>query len=189
MEDRLLAGLKLAELYWKKSELADKPLKIEFAKQLNGHEMFSLNQLAKIVRLNPRELSGKLESMSGGGRFEPECLGALISMRQLRLLGEPIKPRLIELVVNNGTSYSCAVELTGIPYSTYYKHVPPKNTAVAVEKVTVSEETKAGIILKREAGWKVQAIADHYNLGERTVYSNIPSELKDIKFIPESRRA
>lgn len=122
MEDRLLTGLKLAELYWKKSELADKALKIEFAKLLNGHEMFSLNQLAKIVRLNPRELSGKVEPMSGGGRFEPECLGALIQIRELRLRRDPIKPRLIEMVVNNGCSYSCAVSLTGIPYTTYYKY-------------------------------------------------------------------
>lgn len=122
MEDRLLSGLKMAEMYWKKAELADKPVKIEFAKLLNDYEMFSLHQLGKIVRLNPRELSGKVEPKNGGGRFEAECLGALIKMRELRLRNQPITPTLIEMVVQGGCSFSCAVNLTGIPYTTYYKY-------------------------------------------------------------------
>lgn len=123
MEDRLLAGLKLAESYWKKSEMADKPIKIHFAKLLNEYEMFSLHQLGKIVRLSPRELSGKLAPKNGGGRFEAETLGALVRIRELRLRGASITPTLLRMVTEGGTSFSCLTSLTGIPYSTYYKYV------------------------------------------------------------------
>jgi hypothetical protein len=37
---------------------------------------------------------------------------------------ERITPALLRIVLESGTSFSCAVALTGISYSSYYKDVP-----------------------------------------------------------------
>lgn len=122
MSDTILDGLKLAEAKWKSAIGADKLLKLHYAKEIHEYGLFSLNQLAKIVRLSPREVSAKLKANSGGGRFEPETLSTLIILRQTYLRNDPVRPSLIEVALEGGTSYSCLVRLTGIPYSTYYKY-------------------------------------------------------------------
>jgi hypothetical protein len=127
LEDHILNGLLKAESYWKKAAIADKITKIDMAKELNNLKMFSLNQLAKIVRIPARELSSRMSPKSGGGRFEPETLSALAVVRRKKLAGEAIPQALLQLIVESDTSYSCACELTGIPYSTYYKLVAPKD--------------------------------------------------------------
>ena len=124
MEDRLLSGLRLANKYWMESRNADKELKLAMARELHGLGMFSLNQLAKIVRINVKYVAAVLKKNATGGKFEPEALTALIAMRQQRLAKERINPALLRVVLGSGTSFSCAVVLTGISYSSYYKDVP-----------------------------------------------------------------
>ena len=124
MEDRLLSGLRLAQKYWMESRNADNTLKLEMARELHSHEIFSLNQLAKIVRSNTKLIAGALKKNAKGGKFEPEALTSLIAMRQQQMQKERITPALLRIVLGAGTSYSCAVSLTGISYSSYYKDVP-----------------------------------------------------------------
>lgn len=126
MEDHILSGLLKAEAYWKKASMADKLTKIDMAKELNDLKMFSLNQLAKIVRIPARELSSRMKAQSGGGRFEPETLSALAIVRRKKLAGESIPQALLQLIVEGDTSLSCACELTKIAYSTHYHLVAPK---------------------------------------------------------------
>jgi hypothetical protein len=94
------------------------------AQELYGYEMFSLTQLAKIVRLNTKYIAAVLKKNSAGGKFEPEALTSLIAMRVQQMQKERITPALLRIVLESGTSFSCAVALTGISYSSYYKDVP-----------------------------------------------------------------
>lgn len=126
MEDRQLAGLQLAHRYWLESRNADNTIKRAFARELHGFEMFSLNQLAKIVRMNVKYIALELKSNSGGGRFEPEALTALISIRKNELSGTRTQPSLLRLCLEGGCSFTCIVTLTGIKYSSYYIEVPKK---------------------------------------------------------------
>lgn len=134
MEDRLLSGLRLAQKYWMESRNADNALKLVMARELHGFSMFSLNQIAKIVRINVKYVAGALKSNAKGGRFEPEALTSLIAMRQQQMQKERITPALLRIVLGSGTSYSCAVSLTGISYSSYYKDVPKEYRREANEE-------------------------------------------------------
>lgn len=125
MEDRLLAGLRLANKYWMESRNADKELKLTMARELHGYSMFSLNQLAKIVRINVKYVAATLKKNAVGGKFEPEVLSTLIAIRHVQLTrGERVSKTLLRIALDNGTSYSCVVRLTGISYGSYYKDVP-----------------------------------------------------------------
>lgn len=126
MEDRQLAGLQLAHKYWLEARNADNTIKRSFARELHSFEMFSLNQLAKIVRLNVKYVAAELKNNATGGRFEPEALTSLISMRSSVLRGVRVAPSLLRLTLENGCSYTCVVTLTGIKYSSYYIDVPKK---------------------------------------------------------------
>lgn len=126
MEDRQLAGLQLAHKYWMEARNADHTIKRGFARDLHDFELFSLNQLAKIVRMNVKWVATDLKSNSGGGRFEPEALSALISIRKNELAGIRTQPSLLRLCLEAGCSFSCVVTLTGIKYSSYYIEVPKK---------------------------------------------------------------
>lgn len=125
MEDRLLSGLRLANKYWMESRNADKELKLTMARELHGYSMFSLNQLAKIVRINVKYVAGALKKNAIGGKFEPEVLSTLIAIRQVQMTrGERVSKSLLRIALDNDTSYSCVVRLTGISYGSYYKDVP-----------------------------------------------------------------
>lgn len=125
MEDRNLAGLRLAKQYWVESRHADRQLKLDMARELHGFELFSLNQLAKIVRINVKFIAAQLKKNAVGGKFEPEVLSTLVAIRQVQITrGERVPKSLLRIALENGTSYSCVVRLTGISYGSYYKDVP-----------------------------------------------------------------
>lgn len=164
MEDKKLACLKLADNYWRKTFYAEKPLKLEYAKELHGFGLLSLTQLAKIVRLTAVELTRDgLKPNSNGGRFEPETLTALISMRNSRVLGEKVPVRLIELCVEGGTSWSCAAKLTGVPFSTYYKNVPATGVST-IPVVKVSPKDNVAIVRAVRAGANRALLAEQYKI-------------------------
>ena len=139
MEDRNLAGLRLAKQYWMDSRNADRDLKLEMARELHAFELFSLNQLAKIVRINVKFVAAKLKKNAPGGKFEPEVLSTLVAIRQIQLQrgerGERVPKSLLRIALDNGTSFSCVVSLTGISYGSYYKDLP-----VAYRRVADSEK-------------------------------------------------
>lgn len=120
--DKQLKALHEAVEAWDSSQRENKHGKLRLASNLHKHGVFSLPQIAKIVRLNPRYIYDALapNNTKPGGRFDPATLSALVRVCQSHLLGDRITPALIRTVINGGTSYSCAVHLTGIPYSTYY---------------------------------------------------------------------
>lgn len=124
MEDRQLEGLKLAKTYWMEARNADNKHKLQLARDLHGFELFSLNQLAKIVRINIKYVAGVLKSNAKGGRFEPEALSCLVQMRKCVVEGTRVQPSLLRLTLEAGVSFSCAVTLTGISYSSYYREIP-----------------------------------------------------------------
>jgi hypothetical protein len=124
VEDRQLAALKLAQKYWMESRNADRKLKVQMARELHGFELFSLNQLAKIVRTNVKVIAGVLEKNAKGGRFTAETLSSLIIMRQQLLANKRVSPMLLRLALQAGTSFSCIVSLTGLSYGAYYRDIP-----------------------------------------------------------------
>lgn len=124
MEDRQLAGLQLAHRYWLEARNADNAIKRSFARDLHAFELFSLNQLAKIVRTNVKNVATELKSNSGGGRFEAEALSTLVQIRKHVLAGTRVAPSLLRIALGAGCSYSCIVTLTGIKYSSYYREIP-----------------------------------------------------------------
>jgi len=65
-----------------------------------------------------------LKSNAKGGRFEPEALSCLIQMRKCVVDGTRVQPSLLRLTLEGGVSFSCAVTLTGISYSSYYPEIP-----------------------------------------------------------------
>ena len=130
MEDRQLAGLRLAKQYWMDSRNADRELKLEMARELHTFELFSLNQIAKILRINVKYIAAELRKNAVGGKFEPEALSSLIIMRQMQLNNQRIQPSLLRLVLDTGTTFSCTVALTGISYGSYYRDIPKAHRRV-----------------------------------------------------------
>ena len=125
MEDRNLAGLRLAKQYWMDSRNADRKLKLDMARELHSFELFSLNQLSKIVRINVKFIAASLKKNAAGGKFEPEALSTLVAIRVIQLTrGERVPKSLLRIALDSGTSFSCVVRLTGISYGSYYKDVP-----------------------------------------------------------------
>ena len=126
MEDRQLAGLTLAHRYWLESRNADNVIKRAFAKELHDFQLFSLNQLSKIVRTNVKLIAADMKANAKGGRFEPEALSCLIQIRKSVLTRTRVAPSLLRLTLEAGCSYTCIVTLTGIKYSSYYREIPAK---------------------------------------------------------------
>lgn len=122
MEDKLLEALELAGEIWEKSALGDKMEKLGYAAQLNRFGVFSLPQIAKIVRINSRFLYEEMvPKAEKGGRFDPQTLSTLVRIRRIRVERKAVPHALIRTAIEGGTSYSCMVVLTGIPYSKYYE--------------------------------------------------------------------
>lgn len=169
MNDKKLDCLKMADLYWRKAFYAHRDIKIAYAKDLHEYGLFSLSQLAKIVRLRTVDLTrAGLKANAKGGRFEPETLTALISMRQSRLLEEKIPTRLVEIVVNGGTSWSCAAALTGLAYATYAKDVPAIDTRKKRE-VKFTAKDREAIVRAIRAGADRKLLAAEYSAHEETI--------------------
>lgn len=160
MEDKKLEALEQASFYWQKAFYADNLTKLAYAADLHKYEIFSLNQIAKICRVRPVELSRyHLKPNAKGGRFEPETLTALAAMRRSHLKGDKVSPKLIEICVNGGTSFSCATALTGIAYSSYYKDVPEK-----VERLRLKPTDRMAIVKALRAGAQAELLAGQYGI-------------------------
>lgn len=138
VEDRQLAGLRMAHKYWLESRSATNTIKREFAHDLHGYELFSLNQLAKIVRVNVKFIALSMKSNSKGGRFEPEALSTLVQIRKNEVEGIRTAPSLLRLALEAGCSFTCIVTLTGIKYSSYYREIPKKFRREEVESGSTS---------------------------------------------------
>lgn len=118
--DNRLRVLEKAAKFWKLSVYGDTKEKLAYAQELHAERMFSLNQLAKIVRLSVPTVARVLKKNSPGGRFAPESLSSLTYMRKVVIAGEKIPMNLVRSVVAGGTSISEISRLTGAAETQMY---------------------------------------------------------------------
>ena len=119
--DSKLALLERAHHAWKVSMVADFKTRLELAHEMNDTRQFSIRQVAKIVRVTPATLSKYLDKKGDGGRFNPESLSALMSIRRIVSKGEKAPAGLVRSVVNDGTSGSTLAKLVGLHHSRIYE--------------------------------------------------------------------
>ena len=164
MSDERLLALKYAEICWKRTFYAEREAKLYYAEELHAYGIFSLNQLAKIVRLEPVALTRHgLKPNAGGGRFEPESLSMLVSLRKSKIEGNKLPVNLVATCMESGTSWSCAANLTGIPYSSYYNQMP--DDYVPAPRVRpVKQSIRDAIVKALKAGADAERLAGQYNL-------------------------
>lgn len=120
IRDAKLLGLSKAKECWRLSALADRKERLVMAHELHGHAMFSLNQLAKICRLNVPTVARHMKKNAEGGKFEPEVLSSLVYLRKLVIINTHIPASFIGGAVETGTSISTIARLTGASQTTLY---------------------------------------------------------------------
>lgn len=164
MEDVKLEALELAEYYWRKSFYEGKLTKLAYAEDLHRYGIFSLSQIAKIVRTHTSELGRHGLTKNGkGGRFEPESLAGLIQLRKQKLKDDVVHTHLIKGCVEAGTSWSCVSHLTGISYSSFYKD-DGKPLPTKLRAQTMKHTEKQGIVIALRAGADPELLAQQYNI-------------------------
>lgn len=120
IRDAKLLGLRKAQEIWRLSALAGRKDKINMAHELHAHEMFSLNQIAKIVRLSVPTIARHMSKNAAGGKLEPEVLSFLVYIRKLVIINTPIQPSLVQTAQGTGTSISTIARLTGASQTSLY---------------------------------------------------------------------
>lgn len=162
INDTKLEALIQAEYYWRKAFYEGKLTKLAYAEDLNRYGIFSLSQIAKIVRLYPAELSRHGLSRNGrGGRFEPESLAALIRLRKQKLKDENVSTIMIKGCVESGTSWACVSYLTGISYNSFYSDGGP---LTSVRARSLKQTEKQAIVIALRAGADPVLLAQQYNI-------------------------
>lgn len=163
MEDTKLEALTQAEFYWRKSFYEGRMTKLAYAEDLHKYSIFSISQIAKIVRMHTAELSRYgLQRNGKGGRFEPESLASLIQLRKQKLKDEMVSTSMITGCVESGTSWACVSYLTGISYSSYYPNGSPLKTMVRAH--TLKSTEKQAIVIAMRAGANATLLAEQYNI-------------------------
>lgn len=120
METRTRQLLRASEI-WQESVAEGIDERLGFARELVDMGIFSNRQIAKIARVATSTLSRYVErSVSGGGRFAPEALTGLVSIREAVVANRPLSFPLIRRIVEEGTSLSNLCRLTGAPRATLY---------------------------------------------------------------------
>jgi hypothetical protein len=170
LEDKLLEALELAGDIWEKSALGDKMEKLGYAAQLNRFGVFSLPQIAKVVRINSRFLYEEMKPKADkGGRFDPQTLSTLVRIRRCRLERKVVPHALIRTGIEGGTSYSCMVKLTGIPYSKYYEVARLVSHRAHDIPALVAGVQRDEIFKLRERGLTQQEIATATGVDQGTI--------------------
>lgn len=171
LTDKLLEALELADEIWVKAQFGDKVEKLGYAAQLNRLGVFSLPQIAKIVRLNSRYIYEEMQPKAKkGGRFDPATLSTLARIRRLRVEQRMVIPHaLIRTAIEGGTSYSCMVALTGIPYSKYYEVARMVQHKAQETPALVAGVQREEIFKLREKGLSQPEIAQATGIDQPTV--------------------
>jgi len=120
IKDRKLLGLMKARDCWRLSALADRKERLRMAHELHRHEMFSLNQLAKICRLNVPTVARHMKKNAEGGKFEPEVLTSLVYLRKLVIINTHIPRSFVQQAAETGTNISTIARLTGASQTSLY---------------------------------------------------------------------
>lgn len=114
MKDPKFLALHEANKVWRDTFMLNSKERIAHLPDMHRHELFSLNQLAKICRVSAATASRKLKANSGGGRFEPEALTSLMIIRRCAISGETVRQYMLEQIVETGTSLGEVARLTGV---------------------------------------------------------------------------
>lgn len=120
IRDKKLLGLRKAQEVWRLSALADRHDRLRLARELHAHAMFSLNQLAKIARLNVATVSRRMKKNAEGGKLQPEVLSHLVYIRKLVITNNNIPRNLVQTAAETGTSISTIARLTGASQTSLY---------------------------------------------------------------------
>lgn len=120
IRDKKLLGLMKARDFWRLSALADRNERLRMAHELHRFEMFSLNQLAKICRLNVSNVARHMKKNAEGGKFEPEVLTSLVYLRKLVIINTHIPPSFVQQANDTGTNISTIARLTGASQTSLY---------------------------------------------------------------------
>lgn len=120
IRDPKLLGLRKAQEVWRLSALADRKERLRLAHELHAHRMFSLNQLAKIARLNVPTVARHMKKNAEGGKLEPEVLSSLVYIRKLVIINTRVPASLVQSAQETGTSISTIARLTGASQTTLY---------------------------------------------------------------------
>lgn len=120
LRDSKLLGLMKAKEVWRLSALADRKERLVMAHELHRHALFSLNQIAKICRLNVPTVARHMKKNAEGGRFEPEVLSSLVYLRKLVIINTHIPRSFVQAAEETGTSISTIARLTGASQTSLY---------------------------------------------------------------------
>jgi hypothetical protein len=120
IRDAKLNGLRKAQEVWRLSALADRKDRLRMAHELHAHAMFSLNQLAKICRLNVPLVARHMKKNAAGGKLEPEVLSSLVYIRKLVIINTRVPSSLVQTAQETGTSISTIARLTGASQTSLY---------------------------------------------------------------------
>lgn len=117
----LLTPLEFAAWVYPRIADYDKQQRFDAAVGLGEWGVFSYRQIAVMVGLSHTTVARLVSKKSArtGGRFDPECLTALLDIRGRKLRGEEIRPGEVRemLEAGMGTSAYMAAKLGGIPES------------------------------------------------------------------------
>lgn len=112
--------LERAQHIWMLCLVSNNAEKLEFAQELNDYKIFSIRQIAKIVRMSPNTVSKHISKQGVGGRLNPESLTALIALRKLVSNKQPLPMGMVRAVIEAGTSVSVLCRLTGAHHPSMY---------------------------------------------------------------------
>jgi hypothetical protein len=120
IRDAKLNGLRKAQEVWRLSAYADRKDRLRLAHELHAHAMFSLNQIAKIARLNVPMVARHMKKNASGGKLEPEVLSTLVYIRKLVIINTKVPGSLVQTAQETGTSISTIARLTGASQTSLY---------------------------------------------------------------------
>ncbi|ALY10133.1 transposase [Arthrobacter phage Rings] len=96
------------------------PSSIELIEELQEMGIFSNRQIAKIVRVSSSFVQGVGPSSSGGGKFNPATLTALVTLSKLHDRNVKLPNNLLKAVVDDGTSLNYVARVLGMSHGLLY---------------------------------------------------------------------
>ena len=98
------------------------PSSIPQIEELQEMGIFSNRQVAKICRVSSSFVQGVGPSGSGGGKFNPATLTALVTLSKLHDRNVELPHKLLKAVVEDGTSLNYIARVLGMSHGLlYYK--------------------------------------------------------------------
>lgn len=115
-------ALMRAKYLWEVSAHIQFRDKLMYCKQLAELDVFSISQVAKIGRIDPKSLRKRgIKSRAPGGLFDAEAVSTLLLLEEQVRLGEQVSKPLIRLCVGAGCSLSVVARIIGMQVTKIYR--------------------------------------------------------------------